>query len=157
MVPCQNCFPHGYGIPENTGWDKGFGPTLEKQHHKYFLRFTYTEETKLSRTAVKTKLFAVGLGINTDAVCTIMQADGTVIGGVVPQLPSEKDRLYRVEAESADLRNLVRTEWEPLGLRKATGIWSWPKVSGAITAKMPGNRGRSDREYLEIQGKRSRR
>ncbi|URW87121.1 hypothetical protein M5E86_06475 [Blautia wexlerae] len=35
------------------------------------------------------------LGINTDAVCTIMRADGTVLGRKFINHPSEKDRMYR--------------------------------------------------------------
>ncbi len=32
---------------------KASAPTLEKKHHKYFLRFSYTEEVSLSKTAGK--------------------------------------------------------------------------------------------------------
>ena len=32
---------------------KASAPTLEKRHHKYFLRFTYTEEVTLTKTPVK--------------------------------------------------------------------------------------------------------
>ncbi|NSD54166.1 transposase, partial [Blautia wexlerae] len=59
---------------------KASAPTLEKRHHKYFLRFTYTEEVTLTKTPVKEQVIcSVDLGINTDAVCTIMRADGTVL------------------------------------------------------------------------------
>jgi transposase len=71
-------------------------PTLEKRHHKYFLRFTYTEEVTLTKTPVKEQVIcSVDLGINTDAVCTIMRADGTVLGRRFIDHPSEKDRMYR--------------------------------------------------------------
>ena len=36
-----------------TSGKKASAPTLEKRHHKYFLRFSYTEEKGLSKTAVK--------------------------------------------------------------------------------------------------------
>ena len=39
---------------------------------------------------------SVDLGINTDAVCTIMQSDGTVLGRKFINFSSEKDRMYRV-------------------------------------------------------------
>ena len=53
---------------------KASAPTLEKKHDKYFLRFTYAEEVSLSRTPVKEQtICSVDLGINTDAVCTIMR------------------------------------------------------------------------------------
>ena len=75
---------------------KASAPTLEKRHHKYFLRFSYTEEMTLTQTPVKEQIIcSVDLGINTDAVCTIMRADGTVLGRKFIDFPSEKDRMYR--------------------------------------------------------------
>ena len=75
---------------------KASAPTLEKRHHKYFLRFSYTEEMTLTQTPVKDQIIcSVDLGINTDAVCTIMRADGTVLGRKFIDFPSEKDRMYR--------------------------------------------------------------
>ncbi len=60
---------------------KSSAPALEKRHQKYFLRFSYTEEVTLSKTPVKDQIIcSVDLGINTDAVCTIMRSDGTVLG-----------------------------------------------------------------------------
>ena len=54
---------------------KASAPTLEKRHRKYFLRFSYTEEVTLTKTPVKEQIIcSVDLGINTDAVCTIMRA-----------------------------------------------------------------------------------
>ena len=50
---------------------KASAPTLEKRHHKYFLRFSYIEEVTLTQTPVKEQIIcSVDLGINTDAVCT---------------------------------------------------------------------------------------
>ena len=70
---------------------------LEKRHRKYFLRFSYTEEVPLTKTPVKEQIIcSVDLGLNTDAVCTIMRADGTVLGRKFIDFPSEKDRMYRV-------------------------------------------------------------
>ena len=75
---------------------KASAPTLEKRHRKYFLRFSYTEEVTLTKTPVKEQIIcSVDLGINTDAVCTIMRADGTVLGRKFIDHPSEKDRMYR--------------------------------------------------------------
>ena len=68
---------------------------MEKRHHKYFLRFSYTEEVSLTKTDIKEQtICSVDLGINTDAVCTIIQADGTVLGRKFIDFPSDKDRLY---------------------------------------------------------------
>ena len=53
---------------------KASAPTLERKHHKYFLRFSYTEEVTLSKTAVKEQVIcSVDLGINTDAVCSMQK------------------------------------------------------------------------------------
>ena len=57
---------------------------------------SYTEEVTLTKTPVKEQIIcSVDLGINTDAVCTIMRADGTVLGRKFIDHPSEKDRMYR--------------------------------------------------------------
>ena len=83
-------------LRKNWSEKKASAPTLEKRHHKYFLRFSYTEEVTLTKTPVKEQIIcSVDLGINTDAVCTIMRADGTVLGRKFINHPSEKDRMYR--------------------------------------------------------------
>ena len=83
-------------LRRNWWGKKASAPTLEKRHHKYFLRFSYTEEVTLTKTPVKEQIIcSVDLGINTDAVCTIMRADGTVLGRKFINHPSEKDRMYR--------------------------------------------------------------
>ena len=70
-------------------------PVLEKRHRKYFLRFSYTEEVPITKAPVKEQIIcSVDLGINTDAVCTIMWSDGTVLGRKFIDFPSEKDRMY---------------------------------------------------------------
>ena len=74
---------------------KASAPTLEKKHDKYFLRFTYAEEVSLNRTPVKEQtICSVDLGINTDAVCTIMRPDGTILGRKFINFSSDKDRMY---------------------------------------------------------------
>ena len=51
-------------------------PTLEKIHNKYYLRFSFTKTVILSDTPIAERIIcAVDLGINTDAVCSIMKAD----------------------------------------------------------------------------------
>ena len=83
-------------LRKNWSGKKASAPTLEKRYHKYFLRFSYTEEVTLTKTPVKEQIIcSVDLGINTDAVCTIMRADGTVLGRKFIDHPSEKDRMYR--------------------------------------------------------------
>ena len=82
-------------LRKNWSGKKASAPTLEKRYHKYFLRFSYTEEVTLTKTPVKEQIIcSVDLGINTDAVCTIMREDGTVLGRKFIDHPSEKDRMY---------------------------------------------------------------
>ena len=100
---------------------KASAPTLEKRHRKYFLRFSYTEEVTLTKTPVKEQIIcSVDLGINTDAVCTIMRADGTVLGRRFIDHPSEKDRMYRV------LGRIRRFQREH-GSRQVQGRWAYAK------------------------------
>ena len=100
---------------------KASAPTLEKKHHKYFLRFTYAEEVSLNRTPVKEQtICSVDLGINTDAVCTIMRPDGTILGRKFINFPSDKDRMYRV------LGRIRRFQREH-GSRQVQGRWAYAK------------------------------
>ena len=76
---------------------KSSAPVLEKRHQKYFLRFSYTEEVTLSKTPIEDQIIcSVDLGINTDAVCSIMRSDGAVLDRKFINFPSEKDRLSHV-------------------------------------------------------------
>ena len=83
-------------LRRNWKGKKTSAPALEKRHRRYFLRFSCTEEVTLTKTPVKEQIIcSVDLGINTDAVCTIMRSDGTVLGRRFIDHPSEKDRMYR--------------------------------------------------------------
>ena len=100
---------------------KASAPTLEKRHDRYFLRFSYTEEITLSKTEPKRQtICSVDLGINTDAVCTIMRADGTVLGRTFINFASEKDRLYHV------LGRIRRFQREH-GSRQVQSRWAYAK------------------------------
>lgn len=136
---------------------KASAPTLEKRHHKYFLRFSYTEEVVLTQTPVKDQtICSVDLGINTDAVCTIMRADGTVLGRKFIDFPSEKDRMYRT------LGRIRRSQREH-GSAQAGGRWAYSrrlnielsrKIAEAVTKYAWENH--ADVivfEYLEMNGK----
>lgn len=76
---------------------KASAPTLEKRHGRYYLRFTFEESKELYDISSGTSLIcAVDLGINTDAVCCIMQPDGTILSRKFINFPSDKDHLYTV-------------------------------------------------------------
>ena len=96
------------------------------------------------------------LGINTDAVCTIMRADGTVLGRKFIDFPSEKDRMYRT------LGRIRRFQREH-GSAQAGERWAYTrrlnielsrKIAGAVAEYAWENH--ADVivfEYLEMNGK----
>ena len=146
-------------LRKNWSGVKASAPTLEKRHQKYFLRFSYTEEVALSKADVKNQtVCSVDLGINTDAVCTIMRADGTVLGRKFINFPSEKDRMYRV------LGRISRFQ-KKHGSRQAKGRWAYAKrlnmelsrkVAAAVTIyAMESHADVIVFEYLEMTGKKS--
>ena len=144
-------------LRRNWKGKKASAPALEKRHRRYFLRFSYTEEVTLTQTPVKEQIIcSVDLGINTDAVCTIMRADGTVLGRRFIDHPSEKDRMYRT------LGRIRRFQREH-GSAQTQGRWAYTKrlntelgkkTAGAIVRYAEENH--ADVivfEYLEMQGK----
>ena len=144
-------------LRRNWKGKKASAPALEKRHRRYFLRFSYTEEVTLTQTPVKEQIIcSVDLGINTDAVCTIMRSDGTVLGRRFIDHPSEKDRMYRT------LGRIRRSQREH-GSAQTQGRWAYTKrlntelgkkTAGAIVRYAEENH--ADVivfEYLEMQGK----
>ena len=128
-----------------------------RRHRKYFLRFSYTEDVILTNPPVKKQIICnVDLGINTDAVCTIMQADGTVLGRKFIDFPSEKDRMYRI------LGRIRRFQREH-GAAQTKSRWAYAKrlnielgrkIAGAVTKYAKENH--EDIiifEYLKTKGK----
>ena len=144
-------------LRRNWKGKKASAPALEKRHRRYFLRFSCTEEVTLTKTPVKEQIIcSVDLGINTDAVCTIMRSDGTVLGRRFIDHPSEKDRMYRT------LGRIRRFQREH-GSAQTQGRWAYTKrlntelgkkTAGAIVRYAEENH--ADVivfEYLEMQGK----
>ncbi len=144
-------------LRRNWKGKKASAPALEKRHRRYFLRFSCTEEVTLTKTPVKEQIIcSVDLGINTDAVCTIMRSDGTVLGRRFIDHPSEKDRMYRT------LGRIRRFQREH-GSAQTQGRWAYTKrlntelgkkTAGAIIRYAEENH--ADVivfEYLEMQGK----
>ena len=144
-------------LRRNWQGKKVSAPTLERRNHKYFLRFSYTEEVALTKTPVKEQVIcSVDLGLNTDAVCTIMRPDGTVLGRKFIDFPSEKDRMYRTLGR---IRKFQRKH----GSAQTQGRWAYTKrlnielgkkIAETVTAYAKENH--ADVivfEYLEMQGK----
>ena len=115
---------------------KPSAPTLEKRFGKYYLRFAYTENVKLSKTPIeKQRICAVDLGLNSDAVCSIMTSDGTILNRKFINFPSEKDHLNHV-------LNRVRRYQREHGSQNVQSFWKYAqrlndelakKIASAIT------------------------
>lgn len=78
-------------------WDRK-APVLVKRGHRYELQVAFVLANKKLPKFKKDKevesVLGVDLGLNTDAVCSVVEADGTVIGQRFINSPVEKDRMY---------------------------------------------------------------
>ena len=98
---------------------KAKSPVLVKKHRKYYLQFTFEEEVCLGEKDIREQtICAVDLGINSDAVCSIMRADGTVAARKFISFDAEKDHLYHV-------LNRVRKKQREHGVQSVSGFWSY--------------------------------
>ena len=143
---------HWTGVKEKS-------PVLVKRYKKYYLQFAFEENVRLSSTSVEqSRICAVDLGINTDAVCSIMTADGTVAARKFISFPAEKDRLYHV-------LNRVRKKQREHGSKSVTGFWAYAKrlndqiavrtASAIVAFARAHDADVIVFEYLEMKGKRS--
>ena len=139
---------------------KAKSPVLIKKHRKYFLQFAFEQEAKLTeKSAGAQRICAVDLGINTDAVCSIMEADGTVAARKFINFAAEKDHLQHV-------LNRVRKHQRLHGPQSVRGFWAYGvrlneelarKTAGAIIAFA--KESRADVivfEHLDMRGKKLR-
>ena len=70
-------------------------PLLEKRGKYYYLRFAFEEKIQLNKVDIESQIIvAVDLGLNNDAVCSLMDANGTVLKRKFINFNSEKDRLH---------------------------------------------------------------
>ena len=71
-------------------------PILRKRGKNWFLEFGFEESVKLSDTPIEQqRIVAVDLGINNACVCSVMNADGTILARRFLRLSQEQDRLKR--------------------------------------------------------------
>ena len=137
--------------------EKASAPTSRRQRQMCIRDSSYTEETILSKTVVKEQVVcSVDLGMNTDAVCSIMCADGTILGRKFINFSSDKDQLYHV------LGRIRRFQREHCS-RQVQSRWAYAKrlnmeLSRKIAVEIT-NYARENQanvivfEYLEMQGK----
>ena len=105
---------HWTGVKEKS-------PVLVKRYKKWYLQFAFEEKAELAgRPVEQRRICAVDLGLNTDAVCSIMTADGTVAARKFINFPADKDRLYHV-------LNRVRKKQRGHGPKSVTGFWAYAR------------------------------
>ena len=108
---------------------KAKSPVLVKRHGKYFLQFAFEEMAALRDVPVeKRRICAVDLGINADAVCSIMTGDGTVAARKFIGFAAEKDRQWRV-------LNRVRKKQRKHGPESVKGLYAYARRLGEEIAR----------------------
>ena len=108
---------------------KASAPTLEVEKRKgrrdcsFRLRFSYEEYRDLSlrdEPLDRRLALAVDLGINNDAVCSVMGADGTILGRRFINFPREKDQMNH-------LLSKLRVEQQEHG--RTGGRRTWDQIN----------------------------
>ena len=95
---------------------KACAPTLMKRGKQWYLDFPFEEQVKLLDTDVwKQRVLAVDLGLNNSCVCSVMQADGTILGRRFCKLPREYDSLQH------KLDHIKRAQKQ--GSRRVPNLW----------------------------------
>jgi IS605 OrfB family transposase len=83
-------------IQRNCALSKELVPTLKKVGKRWYLVFPFENSKELkSLPALNSVVCAVDLGLNNNAVCSIMQSEGTVAARKFINLAAEKDRLKK--------------------------------------------------------------
>jgi putative transposase len=104
-------------------------PTLEKKNKKYFLRFAFEEKVELNKTPLKQqRILAVDLGINTDAICSVMNLDGAILAREFVNFASDKDQLYHT-------LNKIKKAQQKYGFHNVSKLWRYAKFHNEELAR----------------------
>ena len=108
---------------------KECAPTLQKRGKQWFLDFPFEEKVSLSSVCVeKQTIVAVDLGIHNACTCSVMRADGTVLGRRFLSLPRENDCLNHA------VKRIKKAQQH--GARRTPRLWARAKgVSDDIAVK----------------------
>lgn len=94
-------------------------PTLERRNKKWFLRFAFEEQVQLNKTPLeKQRILAVDLGINTDATCSVMDIEGTILARKFINFASDKDQLEHT-------LNKIKKVQQRFGFHNTTKLWRY--------------------------------
>lgn len=133
-------------------------PTLEKKNKKWFLRFAFEEKVELNKTKIEEqRILAIDLGINTDATCSVMGIDGTILAREFVNFASDKDQLYHT-------LNKIKKVQQKYGSNNTTKLWRYAKFHNEELARKIANAITDTAikydcdvivfEYLNIKGKK---
>lgn len=118
-------------LREHSSGRRKKAPVLEKKHGKYFLRFAL--EFKMGALTTKNPMdqtiCAVDLGINNDAVCSIMTSNGTILCRKFINFPSEKDHLGHV-------LNRIKKFQQQHGSHDVGSLWAYATRLNSEHAKL---------------------
>ena len=96
-------------------------PILEKKNKKWFLRFAFEGQVNLNDTKLEEKrILAVDLGVNTDAVCSVMTKDGTIHARKFINFAGDKDRIYHT-------LNKIRKVQKHSGPQNTKKLWRYAR------------------------------
>jgi IS605 OrfB family transposase len=96
-------------------------PTLKRCHKYWVLSFPFRESARINSVPVESQtIVSVDLGINSASVCSVMRADGTVLGRRFLNLHKEEDCLLHA-------MNKIRKAQQN-GARRTPKLWA--KVKG---------------------------
>ena len=96
-------------------------PVLEKRFGTYYLRFAFDEFVSLNNTELSNRtICSVDLGLNSDAVCTIMNSVGTGCARKFINFTYEKDQLWH-------LCNRIKKQQRKYGPQSVKRKWSYAK------------------------------
>ncbi|WP_050179717.1 RNA-guided endonuclease TnpB family protein [Domibacillus robiginosus] len=108
----------GQNLYKRGVWEwKENNPKLIKRGKKFFLSISYEHKVTLNKTPInKQKVCAVDLGLTNSAVCSVIDAKGTVLGRTFINQPKEKDRMQT-------LTNKLRKAQRASGRIQAPNFW----------------------------------
>ena len=108
-------------------------PTLEKKNKKWFLRFAFEEKVELNKTKLEEqRILAVDLGINTDATCSVMNMEGTILAREFINFASDKDQLYHT-------LNKIKKIQQKYGSNNVAKLWRYAKFHNDELARKIAN------------------
>ena len=148
-----------YALKHMSGW-KEAAPVLTKRNRRYELRIAYSLSSihcpKYKKDTDVTTVLGVDLGVNTNAVCSVVHADGTVTGQKFINSPVEKDRMYTLlhavkkaqqkgSRKNHRLWRFINNYNKAIAIKTAAGIVNFARSHGVQVIVF---------EYLDTAGKK---